>query len=336
MIKTPKMHQDEQISGGIAVPVNEQSMQALNAVKDNLESCILGKSFEIKLLMTALLAGGHVLIEDVPGTGKTQLIKALAKSINGEYRRIQCNPDILPSDITGVSVFHPHEERFVFRPGPVMTNILLADEINRATTKTQSALLEVMEERNVTADGVTYPLPHPFMLCATQNPIDFEGTYMLPEAQLDRFMLKIGMGYPDAATEKYMLHSHSQGQPADRLEPVTDMESIAEIQREIRDVYISDLLSDYLLDIVRRTREHDAVLLGASPRASLAYLNAAKAFAYLHNRHYVIPDDLKVLAPYVLSHRILLRPESRLDSMNSGHVVQQILRQVQVPVSAGR
>lgn len=318
------------------MPVNEQSMQALNAVKDNLESCILGKSFEIKLLMTALLAGGHVLIEDVPGTGKTQLIKALAKSINGEYRRIQCNPDILPSDITGVSVFHPHEERFVFRPGPVMTNILLADEINRATTKTQSALLEVMEERNVTADGVTYPLPHPFMLCATQNPIDFEGTYMLPEAQLDRFMLKIGMGYPDAATEKYMLHSHSQGQPADRLEPVTDMESIAEIQREIRDVYISDLLSDYLLDIVRRTREHDAVLLGASPRASLAYLNAAKAFAYLHNRHYVIPDDLKVLAPYVLSHRILLRPESRLDSMNSGHVVQQILRQVQVPVSAGR
>lgn len=187
---------------GKNVPVNEQSIRTLTAVKDNLESCILGKSFEINLLLTALLAGGHVLIEDVPGTGKTQLIKALAKSMDGEYRRIQCNPDILPSDITGVSVFHPHEERFVFRPGPVMTHILLADEINRATTKTQSALLEVMEERSVTADGVTYPLPHPFMLCATQNPIDFEGTYLLPEAQLDRFMLKIGMGYPDAATEK--------------------------------------------------------------------------------------------------------------------------------------
>ncbi|GIP55422.1 AAA family ATPase [Paenibacillus vini] len=318
------------------MPVNEQSIRTLTAVKDNLESCILGKSFEINLLLTALLAGGHVLIEDVPGTGKTQLIKALAKSMDGEYRRIQCNPDILPSDITGVSVFHPHEERFVFRPGPVMTHILLADEINRATTKTQSALLEVMEERSVTADGVTYPLPHPFMLCATQNPIDFEGTYLLPEAQLDRFMLKIGMGYPDAATEKNMLHTHSLGQPVDQLCPVTSMEEIAAIQHEIRDVYISDLLSDYLLEIVRRTREHEAVLLGASPRASLAFMAAAKAFAFIDGRHFVLPDDLKVLAPYVLGHRILLRPESRLDSMNSKQVLQQILRQVQVPISAGR
>ncbi|MBQ4897662.1 MoxR family ATPase [Paenibacillus sp. Marseille-P2973] len=318
------------------MPVNEQSIRTLTAVKDNLESCILGKSFEINLLLTALLAGGHVLIEDVPGTGKTQLIKALAKSMDGEYRRIQCNPDILPSDITGVSVFHPHEERFVFRPGPVMTHILLADEINRATTKTQSALLEVMEERSVTADGVTYPLPHPFMLCATQNPIDFEGTYLLPEAQLDRFMLKIGMGYPDAATEKNMLHTHSLGQPVDQLRPVTSMEEIAAIQHEIRDVYISDLLSDYLLEIVRRTREHEAVLLGASPRASLAFMAAAKAFAFIDGRHFVLPDDLKVLAPYVLGHRILLRPESRLDSMNSKQVLQQILRQVQVPISAGR
>ncbi|MDN4070105.1 MoxR family ATPase [Paenibacillus vini] len=318
------------------MPVNEQSIRTLTAVKDNLESCILGKSFEINLLLTALLAGGHVLIEDVPGTGKTQLIKALAKSMDGEYRRIQCNPDILPSDITGVSVFHPHEERFVFRPGPVMTHILLADEINRATTKTQSALLEVMEERSVTADGVTYPLPHPFMLCATQNPIDFEGTYLLPEAQLDRFMLKIGMGYPDAATEKNMLHTHSLGQPVDQLRPVTSMEQIAAIQQEIRDVYISDLLSDYLLEIVRRTREHEAVLLGASPRASLAFMAAAKAFAFIDGRHFVLPDDLKVLAPYVLGHRILLRPESRLDSMNSKQVLQQILRQVQVPISAGR
>nr|WP_247681501.1 MoxR family ATPase [Paenibacillus sp. Marseille-P2973] len=321
---------------GKNVPVNEQSIRTLTAVKDNLESCILGKSFEINLLLTALLAGGHVLIEDVPGTGKTQLIKALAKSMDGEYRRIQCNPDILPSDITGVSVFHPHEERFVFRPGPVMTHILLADEINRATTKTQSALLEVMEERSVTADGVTYPLPHPFMLCATQNPIDFEGTYLLPEAQLDRFMLKIGMGYPDAATEKNMLHTHSLGQPVDQLRPVTSMEEIAAIQHEIRDVYISDLLSDYLLEIVRRTREHEAVLLGASPRASLAFMAAAKAFAFIDGRHFVLPDDLKVLAPYVLGHRILLRPESRLDSMNSKQVLQQILRQVQVPISAGR
>lgn len=317
------------------MPINEQSISALNALKSNLESCILGKSFEINLLLTALLAGGHVLIEDVPGTGKTQLIKALAKSMAGEYRRIQCNPDILPSDITGVSVFHPHEERFVFRPGPVMTNILLADEINRATTKTQSALLEVMEERSVTADGVTYDLPAPFMLCATQNPIDFEGTYLLPEAQLDRFMLKISMGYPDVATEKSMLRSHASGQPVDQLLPVTSMDDIARIQQEIAQVHISEALTDYLLDIVRKTRGHDSVLLGASPRASLAYMNAVRAYAFLQGRDYALPDDIKVLAPYVLGHRILLRPEARLDSRNAGQVVQQILLQVQVPVSAG-
>lgn len=317
------------------MPIDEQSISALNAVKSNLESCILGKTFEINLLLTALLAGGHVLIEDVPGTGKTQLIKALAKSMDGEYRRIQCNPDILPSDITGVSVFHPHEERFVFRPGPVMTNILLADEINRATTKTQSALLEVMEERSVTADGVTYDLPVPFMLCATQNPIDFEGTYLLPEAQLDRFMLKISMGYPDAATEKSMLRSHATGQPVDQLRPVTNMVDIARIQQEITQVHISDALTDYLLEIVRRTRSHESVLLGASPRASLAFMNAARAYAFLQGRDYALPDDIKVLAPYVLGHRMLLRPEARLDSRNAGQIVQQILLQIQVPVSAG-
>ncbi|GIP48309.1 ATPase [Paenibacillus sp. J53TS2] len=318
------------------MPVHEQSMQTLTAVKNNLESCILGKSFEIKLLLSALLAGGHVLIEDVPGTGKTQLVKALAKSMSGDYRRIQCNPDILPSDITGVSVFHPHEERFVFRPGPVMTHILLADEINRATTKTQSALLEVMEERSVTADGVTHPLPHPFMLCATQNPIDFEGTYLLPEAQLDRFMMKIGIGYPDAGTEKAMLRSHSQGQPADQLEPVTTMEEISAIQSEVQHVHISEPLADYLLEIVRRTREHEDVLLGASPRASLAFMAAAKAYAFLEERDYVLPDDIKTLAPFVLEHRILLRPESRLGHRNVGEVLQQILRQVHVPVAVGR
>ncbi|GAA0137820.1 MoxR family ATPase [Paenibacillus sp. YSY-4.3] len=274
------------------------------------------------------------MIEDVPGTGKTQLIKAMARSMSGDYRRIQCNPDILPSDITGVSVFHPHEERFVFRPGPVMTNILLADEINRATTKTQSALLEVMEERSVTADGHTYELPHPFMLCATQNPIDFEGTYMLPEAQLDRFMMKIAMGYPDAATEKAMLLFHAKGQPVDHLQAVTTMDEIASIQQEIRDVYLSDALSDYLLGIVRRTREHEAVILGASPRASLAFVMAVKAYAFLQERDYVIPDDIKTLAAYVLGHRILLRPEARLGSMSSQQVLQQIINQAQVPVSS--
>jgi MoxR-like ATPase len=296
----------------------------------------MGKSFEIQLFLTALLAGGHVLIEDVPGTGKTQLIKALSKSMRGEYRRIQCNPDILPSDITGVSVFHPKDERFYFRPGPVMTNILLADEINRATTKTQSALLEVMEERSVTVDGDTYDLPHPFMLCATQNPIDFEGTYTLPEAQLDRFMLKISLGYPDKDIEKTLLKQHQSGQPVDRLQSVTHMDQISAIQQEIKEVFIGDPVMDYLLDVVRHTRSHPSVLLGASPRAAISFMMAVKAFAFLQERDYVLPDDVKTMAPYVISHRIVLRPESRLDSMSSEAVLNSVLQQVRVPVSMGQ
>ncbi|QLG39216.1 MoxR family ATPase [Paenibacillus sp. E222] len=318
------------------MPVRKESIQIISAVRSNLESCIMGKSFEIQLLLTALLAGGHVLIEDVPGTGKTQLVKALSKSMRGEYRRIQCNPDILPSDITGVSVFHPRDERFYFRPGPVMTNILLADEINRATTKTQSALLEVMEERSVTVDGDTYDLPHPFMLCATQNPIDFEGTYTLPEAQLDRFMLKISLGYPDKDIEKTLLKQHQSGQPVDRLESVTHMDQISAIQQEIKDVFIGDPVMDYLLDVVRKTRSHPSVLLGASPRAAISFMMAVKAFAFLQERDYVLPDDVKTMAPYVISHRIVLRPESRLDSMSSEAVLKSVLQQVRVPVSMGQ
>ncbi|MFS0871773.1 AAA family ATPase [Paenibacillus xylanilyticus] len=318
------------------MPVRKESIQIISAVRSNLESCIMGKSFEIQLLLTALLAGGHVLIEDVPGTGKTQLIKALSKSMRGEYRRIQCNPDILPSDITGVSVFHPRDERFYFRPGPVMTNILLADEINRATTKTQSALLEVMEERSVTVDGDTYDLPHPFMLCATQNPIDFEGTYTLPEAQLDRFMLKISLGYPDKDIEKTLLKQHQSGQPVDRLESVTHMDQISAIQQEIKEVFIGDPVMDYLLDVVRMTRSHPSVLLGASPRAAISFMMAVKAFAFLQERDYVLPDDVKTMAPYVISHRIVLRPEARLDSMSSEAVLNSVLQQVRVPVSMGQ
>ncbi|MGQ8872778.1 AAA family ATPase [Paenibacillus sp. TSA_86.1] len=318
------------------MPVRKESIQIISAVRSNLESCIMGKSFEIQLLLTALLAGGHVLIEDVPGTGKTQLIKALSKSMRGEYRRIQCNPDILPSDITGVSVFHPKDERFYFRPGPVMTNILLADEINRATTKTQSALLEVMEERSVTVDGDTYDLPHPFMLCATQNPIDFEGTYTLPEAQLDRFMLKISLGYPDKDIEKTLLKQHQSGQPVDRLESVTHMDQISAIQQEIKEVFIGDPVMDYLLDVARHTRTHPSVLLGASPRAAISFMMAVKAFAFLQERDYVLPDDVKTMAPYVISHRIVLRPESRLDSMSSEAVLNSVLQQVRVPVSMGQ
>lgn len=318
------------------MPVRQESMNIIYSVRSNLESCLLGKEFEIQLLLTALLGGGHVLIEDVPGTGKTQLIKALAKSMQGDYRRIQCNPDILPSDITGVSIFHPRDELFYFRPGPVMTNVLLADEINRATTKTQSALLEAMEERSVTVDGETHDLPHPFMLCATQNPIDFEGTYMLPEAQLDRFMLKISLGYPDAATEKELMFRSRQGHLVDKLKPVTHVDNILSIQQEIRDVFIGDPVADYLLGITRATREHQSVILGASPRATLSFMNAVKAYAFLQQRDYVLPDDVKILAPYVLSHRIMLRPESRLDHVTSESVLQSILKQVKVPVQMGR
>ncbi|NMO94886.1 AAA family ATPase [Paenibacillus lemnae] len=318
------------------MPVSQESINIISSVRSNLESCLLGKEFEIQILLTALLAGGHVLIEDVPGTGKTQLIKALAKTMQGDYRRIQCNPDILPSDITGVSVFHPRDEQFYFRPGPVMTNVLLADEINRATTKTQSALLEVMEERSVTVDGETHQLPHPFMLCATQNPIDFEGTYMLPEAQLDRFMMKLSLGYPDAATERELMFKSKHGQLTDKLRPVTHMSTIAEIQKETQDVFLGEPVADYLLGITRATREHPSVLLGASPRATLSFMNAVKAFAFLQGRDYVLPDDVKTLAPYVLSHRILLRPESRLDKTTTATVLEFILRQVKVPVQMGR
>jgi len=306
--------------------------QTLHNIQNNLESCILGKRGEIKLLLTALLAGGHVLLEDVPGTGKTILIKALAKSIDGIFRRIQCNPDLLPTDITGVSIYHPREETFIYRPGPVMANILLADEINRATTKTQSALLEAMEERHVTVDGEHHDLPKPFMLLATQNPIDFEGTYVLPEAQLDRFMLKFKLGYPEEHEEKQMLKSQATGHPIEGLQAVADIEFIAGLQKNVRNVHISDAVAEYIVNIVRRTREHPDLFLGASPRATIALTQAAKAYAYIEQRDYVIPDDIKQLVLYVLGHRMILNPEARMAGASMVTVLQSVLQQVKVPV----
>jgi MoxR-like ATPase len=307
-------------------------LQALQNVRNNLESCILGKTDEIKLLLTALLAGGHVLLEDVPGTGKTVLIKALAKSIDGQFRRIQCNPDLLPTDITGVSIYHPRQEAFVYRPGPVMANILLADEINRATTKTQSAMLEAMEEGHVTVDGEQHALPDPFLLLATQNPIDFEGTYVLPEAQLDRFMLKFKLGYPEEAVEKQMLKSQSAGHPLDSLKPVTNIEQIKTLQAATNNVHLSDAVSDYIVHIVRRTREHPDVFLGASPRATLALAKAAKAYALIEQREFVLPDDIKHLATYVLGHRMILNSEARMAGASIMTVLQSVFQQVKVPV----
>lgn len=305
---------------------------ALQQLQANLESCILGKSDEIMLLLTAMLAGGHVLLEDVPGTGKTVMIKALAKSIRGQFRRIQCNPDLLPTDITGVSIYHPKDEVFLFRPGPIMTNVLLADEINRATTKTQSALLEAMEEHHVTVDGETHALPKPFLLLATQNPIDFEGTYMLPEAQLDRFMMKFSLGYPDEKTETRMIVSQSVAHPLDSLEAVADVEEILALQLQARQVHLEEAVAEYLVAITRLTREFPSIYLGASPRATLALVQASKAYALLQGRDYVIPDDIKFLVPYVLGHRIILQAEARMEGATVSSVLSSVVQRVKVPV----
>lgn len=312
--------------------IKPEDFTIVQNIATNLETCIMGKSNEIRLMLTALLADGHVLLEDVPGTGKTVLVKALAKSIQGDFQRIQCNPDLLPTDITGVSIYHPKQEQFVFRPGPVMTNILLVDEINRATTKTQSALLEAMEEKCVTVDGQPHPLPAPFLMLATQNPIDFEGTYVLPEAQLDRFMMKFSLGYPDALTEKQMVDSYSKQYPMDSISPVTDMEEFAAIQRKVRHIHMEDAVAEYAIQIVRSTREHRSVRLGASPRATLALIQAAKAYAFIHQRDYVTPDDVKFLAPYVLSHRMILHSNAAVDGESAAQVLSSIIEQADVPV----
>jgi MoxR-like ATPase len=314
----------------------EDDVRIVGDLKRNLESCIYGKSAEIDLMLTALLAGGHVLLEDVPGTGKTVLIKALARSVQSQFRRIQCNPDLLPTDITGVSIYHPKTETFEFRPGPIMTNILLIDEINRATTKTQSALLEAMEEHHITVDGDLYPLPQPFLLLATQNPIDFEGTYVLPEAQMDRFMLKFALGYPDEITERRMAQVQTQVRPLDELQAVTDGDRLLEIINKVKQIHMEDGVSHYAVDLVRRTRQHRQLLLGASPRATLALVSASKAFAFLQGRDYVIPDDVKWLAPYVLGHRLVLETEARMEGVTLAFIFESIFRDAKVPVRLER
>lgn len=294
-------------------------------IKKNISKVIVGKDETIERLLVALLCDGHVLIEDVPGVGKTMLARSLAISLGGQFKRLQCTPDLLPNDVTGVSVYNQAAGDFEFRPGPVFVNILLADEINRATPRTQSALLESMQETQVTIDGITYPLPRPFMVLATQNPVEYEGTFPLPEAQLDRFMLKIDMGYPTHAEEKEILNRLRRQHPIESLESIVEPEDVQALKSGIWDVHVDETVIDYIIRLVDATRSHHDILLGGSPRATLALFKAAQALAAIHNRDHVLPDDVKRLAIPVLSHRLMLRPESELRGNTSEDLIKRII-----------
>jgi MoxR-like ATPase len=301
---------------------------------DNVEKVIVGKRPEITLALTACLAEGHLLLEDVPGVAKTMLARSIAQSIGCVFKRIQCTPDLLPNDITGASVFNPKNAEFEFRPGPVFAQVLLADEINRTTPRTQSALLEAMSERQVTVDGRIYLLQRPFFLVATQNPVDHEGTFPLPEAQLDRFLMRLSLGYPGMDEEGMMLERFQLARPLENLEPVAGAEEIVKAQEAVRAIHMDRKVRDYILQIVRGTREHHAIILGGSPRASLGLFRAAQASAAIQGFGYVLPDDVKQIAPAVLTHRLMVRPESRLKKMTPASVVAEILNSVEAPALA--
>jgi MoxR-like ATPase len=291
----------------------------------NIETVIIGKRSQIEFLVIALLCEGHVLLEDVPGTGKTTLARATAASLGVGFKRLQCTPDLLPSDITGVSVYNQQNNLFEFRPGPVFTNILLADEINRATPRSQSALLEAMQERQVTLDGTTHPLPLPFLVLATQNPVEYEGTFPLPEAQLDRFLIRLALGYPDGDQELQIPREQRQRHPLEAIQQVVTGAELPQLHQLISDIYIEQTLERYILTLVQTTRSHPDVALGASPRGTLALYKTSQALAALHNRAYVIPDDIKLMAPLTLGHRLILRPESQLRGVTASKVLTEIL-----------
>ena len=302
---------------------------------DSLSQIVFGQSILVNQLLIALLSGGHVILEGVPGTGKTLTVKVLAKLLQAEFRRIQLTPDILPSDILGTNIFDLNTRTFVLKKGPIFTQILLTDEINRTPPKTQAALLEAMEERQVTLDGESLPLSELFWTIATQNSLEFEGTYPLPEAQLDRFLFKLIVNYPDAAAEKQMLFNSHQGgrnsRNLDDLQSIVTVEQCLQAQREVRAINVQESIIDYLLALVERTRRHPDLLLGASPRAAVAWLLASKAAAWLAEREFVTPDDIKAVAPPLLRHRLILRPEAQLDGVSIESVIQALLSQVPVP-----
>ena len=297
----------------------------------NVNKVIIGKHDVVELTLLALLCQGHILIEDVPGTGKTILARAVAKSIGCTFRRIQFTPDMLPSDVTGVSVFNQKNHEFEFRPGPVFAQIVLSDEINRATPKTQSALLEAMDERQVTVDGETYLMDKPFLVLATQNPIEYEGTFPLPEAQLDRFMLRINIGYPDKQSEISILGAQQFAHPITSLEQIVSNDELLEAQEAVKEVYADDLIKEYIVNLCTATRNHPDVYLGVSPRGSLALYRTSQALAAIRQRDYVIPDDVKYLAEPTLAHRLIISPAARIKNVDPKEVVQDILSSVQVP-----
>ncbi len=314
---------------GIVQSVAERIAQSVGQV-------ILGKRNEVRLTVLGLIAKGHILIEDIPGVGKTMMAKALAKSIGSTFSRIQFTPDMLPSDVTGVSLFNQENRKFEFRPGPIMAQIVLADEINRATPKTQAALLEAMEERQVTVDGVTYPMQDPFLILATQNPIEYEGTFPLPEAQLDRFLLRIQLGYPSPAEELTVLSAQQYEHPINNMRQVVTVQELIMAQQAIREVYVAEEIKRYIIDLVTATRQHPDVYLGSSPRGSLALFRTSQARAAMAGRDYVIPDDVKALVEVTLAHRIIVGPAARIKDISSRTIVQDVLVATPVPGASMR